>query len=124
MESNYILSKCYPLPYILDASSLSSFTFLSQSFDRCQHEDDDRSSDLHQGDDNYLIWVLCGRCKGRSSSLVARSTTKGFPTAEASEKTASLAKKLGGNSGKLIHATAIEVSSFGLNQGFQISDLI
>ncbi|KAK4360290.1 hypothetical protein RND71_019242 [Anisodus tanguticus] len=55
---------------------------------------------------------------------VARSTIRGFPTVEAIEQTAFLAKKFGDNSGKLIQEIAIEVSSSGLNQGFHMSGLI
>ncbi|KAK4370272.1 hypothetical protein RND71_009747 [Anisodus tanguticus] len=46
--------------------------------------------------------------------VVAKSTTRGFPTTHSSENIASLAKKLGGSSGKLIQATATDVSSEGL----------
>ncbi|KAK4337888.1 hypothetical protein RND71_042375 [Anisodus tanguticus] len=55
---------------------------------------------------------------------VARSTIRGFPTAAAIENTASLAKRFGGNSGKLIHVIAVEVSSSGLNEGLHMSGLI
>ncbi|KAJ8556134.1 hypothetical protein K7X08_022892 [Anisodus acutangulus] len=53
---------------------------------------------------------------GRVLFIISISTVKVLPTADAIEKIASFAKrKVGGRSGKLIHATATEVSSCGLN---------
>ncbi|XP_059292391.1 uncharacterized protein LOC132045830 [Lycium ferocissimum] len=67
---------------------------------------------------------VCNILLGLVLLAVAISSVKGLPTADAKEKTASFAKKLGGNSGKLIQATAMDVSSSGLNQGFQMRGLI
>ncbi|XP_055834447.1 uncharacterized protein LOC129902999 [Solanum dulcamara] len=70
------------------------------------------------------VCSVCNILLGLVLFAVARSTVSGFPTAVAMEKTASLTKKFGGSSGKLIQATAHEVSSFGLNHGFHMKDLI
>ncbi|KAG5621183.1 hypothetical protein H5410_006401 [Solanum commersonii] len=49
--------------------------------------------------------------------VVAISTVRGFPTADAIEKIASLAKNFGGRSGIEIQATPIVVSMSGSNHG-------
>uniref|UniRef100_A0A0V0HFL5 Putative ovule protein n=1 Tax=Solanum chacoense TaxID=4108 RepID=A0A0V0HFL5_SOLCH len=64
-------------------------------------------------------------CTTRSGLvLIAMSTVSGFPTALAIEKIASLAKKLGGRSGKEIQATPIVVSMSDSNHGSHLRVLI
>lgn len=83
-----------------------------------------------------LIHTLCGSLTTKSTStltleqlgyilfLIAMSTVKGFPIADAIEKTTSFAKKFGGKSYIEIQATLIDISISGSNQGSHSNILI